>query len=50
MAFYDLSKPERISAMANIAGGILNESNTDKLKKLSNGFLTTILTFENLPI
>jgi len=38
MAFYDLSKPERISAVANIASGILNESNTDKLKKTIEWF------------
>ena len=38
MAFYDLSKPERINVVAKINAGILHESNTDKLKKTIEWF------------
>jgi len=50
MAFYDLSKSERINVVAKISANILNEMNTDKSKKKMVSFLTTMLTFENLHI
>jgi hypothetical protein len=36
MAFYGLSKPERINVVAKISANILNELYTDKSKK-NNG-------------
>jgi len=38
MAFYDLSKAERINAVVKISSGILNELNTDKSKKIAGWF------------
>jgi HEAT repeat protein len=38
MAFYDLSKPERINVVAKINAGILNELNADKSKKITGWF------------